>query len=163
DLSKQAKCEVVLGGLAPQDISSKQITLSTGGEKPVWAAILKRWGGAGPPVAGWGGVLAPGGRAAPPRGEPRRPPAGHDPPGAGEARRPASVRHAAGGRARRTWRSEAASGGCVRCRAGGSGSVPVEDGPGPAVGALASVAGAAAAVGRPDDYEAGESQRRAWR
>jgi hypothetical protein len=70
DLSKQAKCEVVLGGSKPAELVGKKVSVSTGGKVPFWAAVLKVCDAADLQIASAGGFLAPG--AAPYRGRAAR-------------------------------------------------------------------------------------------
>lgn len=58
-LSKQSGCEVVVGGLKPQDAAAKKITVATG-KVPFWNAVLKVCDAGQLQVAGAGGFLAPG-------------------------------------------------------------------------------------------------------
>jgi hypothetical protein len=58
-LSKQAGCEVVLGGLNPEELAAKKITVATN-KVPFWTAVLKVCDAAGLQIAGAGGFLAPG-------------------------------------------------------------------------------------------------------
>ncbi|MCE9563048.1 MAG: hypothetical protein K8U57_13475 [Planctomycetes bacterium] len=60
ELSKQTKWEVVLGGLKPEDLAVKKITLSTGGKVAFWAAVLKLCDAADMQIAGVSGFVAPG-------------------------------------------------------------------------------------------------------
>jgi hypothetical protein len=60
DISKQAKCEVVLGGLGPVDIANKKMTVSTAGKVPFWEAVLKVCDAADLQIAGVAGFYAPG-------------------------------------------------------------------------------------------------------
>lgn len=58
-LSKQTGCEVVLGGLKPDALAAKKITIATG-KVPFWAAVLKVCDTADLQIAGASGFLAPG-------------------------------------------------------------------------------------------------------
>jgi hypothetical protein len=60
ELSKQANCDVVLGGVKPEDVARKKIAISTGGKVPFWEAVLKVCDAADLQVAVAGGFLAPG-------------------------------------------------------------------------------------------------------
>lgn len=60
DLSKQAKCDVVLGGLTPADLAARKVTVSTNGKVPFWNAVLKVCDAADLQVSSVGGFLAPG-------------------------------------------------------------------------------------------------------
>jgi hypothetical protein len=60
DLSKQARCEVVLGGLGPGELANKKLTVSTGGKVPFWEAVLKVCDTADLQIAGVAGFYAPG-------------------------------------------------------------------------------------------------------
>ena len=60
DLSKQARCDVVLGGLKPEELANRKITLTTGGNVPFWSAILKLCEAADLQVAVVGGYNTPG-------------------------------------------------------------------------------------------------------
>jgi len=60
ELSKQAKWEIVLGGLKPEDLVARKITVSTGGKVAFWAAVLKLCDTADLQIAGVGGFVAPG-------------------------------------------------------------------------------------------------------
>lgn len=60
DLSKQVKCEVVVGGLKPEDLASKKVTISTNGKVAFWDAVLKLCDAADAQIAGVGGYVAPG-------------------------------------------------------------------------------------------------------
>ncbi len=60
ELSKQAKWEVVLGGLKSEDLAVKKITLSTSGKVAFWGAILKLCDAADMQISGVGGYIAPG-------------------------------------------------------------------------------------------------------
>ena len=59
ELSKQARCEIVLGGLKPEELASRKVTVSTGGKVSFWAAVLKVCDAGDLQVAGTGGFLAP--------------------------------------------------------------------------------------------------------
>jgi hypothetical protein len=58
-LSKQAGCEVVLGGLKTDELAAKKITVATG-KVPFWAAVLKVCAVADLQVACVSGFVAPG-------------------------------------------------------------------------------------------------------
>jgi hypothetical protein len=58
-LSKQAGCEVVLGGLGVEELAAKKVTVATG-KAPFWSAVLKVCDAADLQVAGAGGFVAPG-------------------------------------------------------------------------------------------------------
>lgn len=60
DLSKQVKCEVVVGGLKPEDLASKKVTVATNGKVAFWDAVLKLCDAADAQIAGVGGYVAPG-------------------------------------------------------------------------------------------------------
>jgi hypothetical protein len=60
DISKQAKCDVVLGGLMPDDLAVKKVTVNTGGKVPFWQAVLKVCDAADLQVASVAGFVAPG-------------------------------------------------------------------------------------------------------
>jgi hypothetical protein len=60
DLSKQAKCEVVLGGLKPEELAGKKVTVATDGKVPFWSAVLQVCDAADLQVASVGGFVAPG-------------------------------------------------------------------------------------------------------
>lgn len=66
DLSKQARCEVVLNvptakdAPAVKELAVKKFTVSTAGKVPFWEAVLKVCAAADLQVAGAGGVYAPG-------------------------------------------------------------------------------------------------------
>jgi hypothetical protein len=60
ELSKQAKCEVVLGGLKPEELANLKVTISTGGKVSFWTAVLKVCEVADLQVAVVGGFVAPG-------------------------------------------------------------------------------------------------------
>jgi len=60
ELSKQAKWEVVLGGLKPEDLARQKITISTSGKVAFWAAVLKLCDLADMQIAGVNGFIAPG-------------------------------------------------------------------------------------------------------
>ncbi|MBA4189646.1 MAG: hypothetical protein C0467_16800 [Planctomycetaceae bacterium] len=60
ELSKQAKWEVVLGGLKPEDLAVKKLTVSTGGKVAFWVAVLKLCDVAEMQIAGVSGFVAPG-------------------------------------------------------------------------------------------------------
>ncbi|MBA4062180.1 MAG: hypothetical protein C0501_00415 [Isosphaera sp.] len=60
DLSKQAGCEVVLGGAKPDDLAARKVTVSTGGKVPFWEAVLRVCDAGRVRVAGAGGFQAPG-------------------------------------------------------------------------------------------------------
>jgi hypothetical protein len=62
DLSKQSKYEVVLGGVAAEELARKKVTISTGGKLPFWKAVLEVSDTAGLQIAGASGTLAPGGK-----------------------------------------------------------------------------------------------------
>ena len=67
--SKQAKCEVVLGGLKTEELAQLKVTVSTGAKVPFWEAVLKVCQAADLQVAVAGGFVAPG--AMPYLGKPR--------------------------------------------------------------------------------------------
>jgi hypothetical protein len=58
-LSKQAGCDIVLGGSKAEELAAKKLTLETG-KVPFWLAVLKVCDAAGLQVAGAGGFVAPG-------------------------------------------------------------------------------------------------------
>ncbi|MCI0703612.1 MAG: hypothetical protein L0241_21230 [Planctomycetia bacterium] len=58
-LSKQAGCEVVLGGLKPDELAGKKITVNTG-KVPFWTAVLNICDAADLQVANVSGFMAPG-------------------------------------------------------------------------------------------------------
>ncbi len=60
ELSKQAKCEVVLGGVGLEELAGKKITVKTDGKVPFWNAVLKVCEAADLQIAGAGGFYAPG-------------------------------------------------------------------------------------------------------
>jgi hypothetical protein len=60
ELSKQAKCEVVLGGLKQEELAARKVTVSTGGKVPFWTAVLAVCDAGDVQVAVAGGFLAPG-------------------------------------------------------------------------------------------------------
>ena len=66
ELSKQAKCDVVIGGLKPEELAAKKITVSTGGKVPFWAAVLNVCEAADTQIAGVAGFYAPGSIPTPP-------------------------------------------------------------------------------------------------
>jgi hypothetical protein len=80
-LSKQAGCEVVLGGLKPDELAGKKVTVATG-KVPFWTAVLWVCDAAELQVANVSGFVAPG--SMPYLARPGKP-------GAGEARRVAAV------------------------------------------------------------------------
>jgi hypothetical protein len=59
DLSRQAGCDVVLGGIKQGELADRKVTLSTGGKVPLWEAMLKLCDTADIQVAGAGGFVAP--------------------------------------------------------------------------------------------------------
>jgi hypothetical protein len=59
-ISKQGKCEVVLGGLKTEELAQLKVTVSTGGKVSFWEAILKVCQAAELQVAVVGGFVAPG-------------------------------------------------------------------------------------------------------
>lgn len=59
ELSKQVKWEVVLGGLKPEDLAAKKITIATG-KVAFWDAVLKLCEVADVQIAGVSGFVAPG-------------------------------------------------------------------------------------------------------
>jgi hypothetical protein len=59
ELSRQAKCEVVLNGAQLAGLADRRITVSTGGEVPFWDAVLRLCDAASVEVAGAGGFTAP--------------------------------------------------------------------------------------------------------
>jgi hypothetical protein len=59
-LSKQGKCEVVLGGLKPEELAQQKVTVSTNGKVPLWTAVLKVCEAADLQIAVVGGFMAPG-------------------------------------------------------------------------------------------------------
>lgn len=59
DLSKQAKCEVVLNGVKVEQLAHKKITVTTNGKVPFWEAVLKVCDAADAQIAIVGGFLAP--------------------------------------------------------------------------------------------------------
>lgn len=60
DLSRQASCEVVLGGPKPEDSAARRLTISTNGPMPLWAAIQKICDSADLQVSVVAGYVAPG-------------------------------------------------------------------------------------------------------
>ncbi|VTT96619.1 Uncharacterized protein OS=Isosphaera pallida (strain ATCC 43644 / DSM 9630 / IS1B) GN=Isop_3205 PE=4 SV=1 [Gemmataceae bacterium] len=60
ELSKQVKCEIVVGGVKPEDLASKKVTVATNGKVAFWDAVLKVCDAADAQVAGVGGYVAPG-------------------------------------------------------------------------------------------------------
>jgi len=75
DLSKQAKCEVVLGGAKPADLAAKRVSVTTDGKVPFWSAVLAVCDAGELQVAVAGGFAAPGYSVAsplPPAGQYRR-------------------------------------------------------------------------------------------
>ncbi len=58
ELSKQAGFEVVLGGLKPEELAGKKVTVATTGKVPFWAAVLKVCDAGGLQVAGTSGFFA---------------------------------------------------------------------------------------------------------
>jgi len=59
-LSKQGACDVVLGGLKPEELAKLKVTVSTSGKVPFWNAVLKVCEAADLQVAVVGGFMAPG-------------------------------------------------------------------------------------------------------
>lgn len=59
-LSKQGQCEVVLGGLKPEELSKQKVTVSTSGKVPFWNAVLKVCEAADLQIAVVGSFMAPG-------------------------------------------------------------------------------------------------------
>lgn len=70
ELSKQAGCEVVLGGLKPDQLAAMKITVATG-KVPFWAAVVKVCDAGKLQVAGAGGFFAPGAMPYAPRQAPK--------------------------------------------------------------------------------------------
>jgi hypothetical protein len=60
ELSRQVKWEVVAGGVKPEELASKKVTLTTGGKVAFWDAVLKVCDAADAQIAGVGGYVAPG-------------------------------------------------------------------------------------------------------
>lgn len=60
ELSKQANCDVVLGGVKPAELAHKKVSVSTGGKVPFWEAVLKVCDKADVQIAGVAGFYAPG-------------------------------------------------------------------------------------------------------
>lgn len=60
ELSKQGKCQVVLGGPKPEELANQKITVSTAGKVPFWNAVLKVCESADLQIAMVGGFVAPG-------------------------------------------------------------------------------------------------------
>jgi hypothetical protein len=59
EVSKQSKYEVVLGGLNPEELATRKVTISTG-ETPFWSAVLAICDAAKLQVGVVGGFIAPG-------------------------------------------------------------------------------------------------------
>lgn len=59
-LSKQTGYEVVVGGLKPEDVAARKITVATAGKVPFWTAVQKICDAAELQVANVGGFIAPG-------------------------------------------------------------------------------------------------------
>lgn len=70
ELSKQAGCEVVLGGLKPEQLAGTKVTVATG-KVPFWSAVVKVCDAGKLQVAGAGGFFAPGATPYAPRQAPK--------------------------------------------------------------------------------------------
>src|SRR5581483_8932971 len=80
ELSKQAKCEVVVGGTGFLTLAAKKVTVSTHGKVPFWEAVLKVCDAADVRVAGVAGFYAPDAGITAPAYEPSPQPGRYVPP-----------------------------------------------------------------------------------